>query len=263
MPFSQVFHDPLNRTPGDSSINCDAWPMGMIRQPNFSAGTVRNSLRCINANENANGVAQLNAWLQGTNTQGPKKTCSGNVLNGDYWQVAFDTTGTNTNAVQHCVNPSVCSGDPYAFHMTQLKSHLSFPYNVGADNHYAQDSVSKDLLQCSVAVKRQGNSGFTVTVFDPSGAQKGQMVEYLANNGQHFVVNGLQQPLQFTRTATYSASGSGMQFDYMLSPVFSWAGDTKGSSQQIASNGSYCVASTAGEPAYTLDLTCYFPCPSA
>ena len=147
--------------------------------------------------------------------------------------------------------------------MTQLNGRLSFPYNVGADNQYAQDTVGKDLLQCSVTVKRQGHGGFIVTVFDPSGTRKGQQAQLLSLNGQHFLVTGLQQPLQFTRTTNYNASGGGMQFEYMSSPVFSWVGDTKGSSQQIASDGSYCTVSTVGEPDWTQDLQCYFPCPSA
>lgn len=147
--------------------------------------------------------------------------------------------------------------------MTQLDGHLSFPYNTATDNHYAQDSVGKVLLQCSITVKRKGNSGFTVTVFDPAGVRKGQVAEILAADKESLLVNGLPQPLKVTRSAVYAASGAGNQFNHMSSPVFSWTGDTKGSSSQVAPDGSYCTVSTAGEPALSQDLKCYFPCPSA
>ncbi|KAL9126349.1 MAG: hypothetical protein Q9175_007934 [Cornicularia normoerica] len=95
MPFSQKLHDPLNSTPGDVTINCDEWPMATIKQADFVEGTIRNSLRCIPAGENASGGSQVLAFIQGTNKQGPQKTCTGDIQDGDHWTVGFDYTNTN------------------------------------------------------------------------------------------------------------------------------------------------------------------------
>jgi len=58
MPFSQKLHDPLlsEPKPGDSSINCDEWPMATVKQDDFVEGKIRNTLRCINAKENSSTV---------------------------------------------------------------------------------------------------------------------------------------------------------------------------------------------------------------
>ena len=53
MPFSQRFHDPLNKNPGDTTVNCDEWPMATVKQDDFKKGVDRNSLRCIRASENS------------------------------------------------------------------------------------------------------------------------------------------------------------------------------------------------------------------
>lgn len=145
--------------------------------------------------------------------------------------------------------------------MTQKNGHFSFPYNLGTDNRYTQDSTGKDLLQCSVTIKRQGNSGFTVTLFDTAGVRKGQQGGYLSLNGQSFSTNGLPQPFELKRTAVYAASGTGMLFTYQSAPPFQWGADTKGSSVQVKADGSYCTVTTIGT--YEQDLKCYFPCPAA
>ena len=60
-PFSQRFHDdqePVTsgKAPGNANYNCDEFPMAGMEQQDFKslpAGTVRNSLRCIRADENS------------------------------------------------------------------------------------------------------------------------------------------------------------------------------------------------------------------
>ena len=53
MPFSQAFHDPQDNRLGDTTINCDEWPMATTKQGDFAPGQVRNSLRCIDQRENS------------------------------------------------------------------------------------------------------------------------------------------------------------------------------------------------------------------
>lgn len=145
--------------------------------------------------------------------------------------------------------------------MTSLSGKLSTPYNYQTDNHYKIDAAPSDSLLCYVEVKRQGTPGssYTVSVYDWTGTQKGSTVyEYLAKTGQSFSITGLPAPLNFTETGLFSTTGSGMHFDYMSTPVFSWDSDTTGSSQQVNSGGSYCSLSSTG--AYEQDLVCYFPC---
>ncbi|KAL8888575.1 MAG: hypothetical protein Q9192_006154, partial [Flavoplaca navasiana] len=97
LPFSQVFHDPQNKIPGDTSVNCDEWPMATTKQTDFQPGTVRNSLRCIPGSENSSGGGQLSNWLLGDNRTGPKKTCPSPMQDGDYWN--FQPGLTNASPV--------------------------------------------------------------------------------------------------------------------------------------------------------------------
>ncbi|KAL9600035.1 MAG: hypothetical protein Q9179_003362 [Wetmoreana sp. 5 TL-2023] len=174
-------------------------------------------------------------------------------------RIAKDTNVPSSD-IRQCLDPPPCQTDPFEYHMTQKNGHLSFPYNLATDNHYAQDSVGKDLLQCSLTVKQQGDQLFTVTLFDPSGVRKGQEEEYFVLSGQSDTVTGLPQDLKITRTGAFMASGGGMRFEYLSNPVFSWNGDTTGTSLQVASNGGYCTVTTSGT---VQDLKCYFPCPAA
>ncbi|KAI4145515.1 MAG: hypothetical protein L6R39_003783 [Caloplaca ligustica] len=207
------------------------------------------------------GEAQLSTFLAGTNTRGAKKTCAGTVQDGDFWQIAFDLTNADQGAVQHCANPSACGGDSYQFHMTVKNGPLDFPYNPSAMNHYTLDGTGKDILQCSVAVHRQGDRAFNVYVYDNSGTQKGMGALSAFANGGTITVTGLPQGLKFTRVGLFAASGAGMSFTYMSTPAFSWFGDTKGSSTTFLADGSYCSVTNTGTAVQ--DLKCYFPCPAA
>ncbi|KAL9629317.1 MAG: hypothetical protein Q9204_005341 [Flavoplaca sp. TL-2023a] len=97
LPFSQVFHDPQNKIPGDTSVNCDEWPMATTKQTDFQPGTIRNSLRCMPGSENSSGGGQLSNWLLGDNRTGPKKTCPSPMQDGDYW--TFQPGLTNASPV--------------------------------------------------------------------------------------------------------------------------------------------------------------------
>lgn len=59
LPFSQKFHDPVENELGDTTVNCDEWPMATVKQDDFQPGTIRNSLRCIPASENSSRLAHF------------------------------------------------------------------------------------------------------------------------------------------------------------------------------------------------------------
>ena len=163
--------------------------------------------------------------------------------------------------VPHCANRSACGADRYAFHMTFLSGNLSTPYNYRTDNRYKIDAAPSESFLCNVKVKRLGNprSSYTASVYDWTGAQKGPTTnEHLARTGQNFSITGLPAALRVTETGPFSTSGSGMHFDYMSTPAFSWDSDNTGSSRQVSSGGNYCSLSSTG--AYEQDLVCYFPC---
>lgn len=111
-PFSQKLHDPINREPGDTSVNCDEWPMALTKQEEYDDGEYRNSLRCIPGSENFSmskltpvalpterltkslgGGGQVNQFIQGNNQRGDKKTCDKKIEEGDYWKIDFNLDG--------------------------------------------------------------------------------------------------------------------------------------------------------------------------
>lgn len=100
--------------PNVQDFNCDEWPMATVKQDDFKEGTIRNSLRCINGLENTSmpefpssrdtialvltasvgGGVQLRHFIAGDNTEGPKKTCDGKIVDGDYWNIEFNLDDT-------------------------------------------------------------------------------------------------------------------------------------------------------------------------
>ena len=48
--------------------------------------------------------------------------------------------------------PDERDNDPYAFHMAKKNGHLSFPYDVDRENHFALGKTELDLFQCRVVV---------------------------------------------------------------------------------------------------------------
>ncbi|KAL8906215.1 MAG: hypothetical protein Q9171_006358 [Xanthocarpia ochracea] len=147
------------------------------------------------------GGAQLAAFIRGdTPTRGQGKTCPGAVLDGDFWQVRFDLTGADPSKTKYCTPTGGCANDQFQFHMTAKGTVLDFPYNPSAMNRYTQEGTGgKDLLQCSVAVHRQGDRAFNIAVFDNTGTQRGQASLSAFANGGTVTVTGLPATLKFTR----------------------------------------------------------------
>ncbi|KAL8680220.1 MAG: hypothetical protein Q9224_000918 [Gallowayella concinna] len=78
MPFSQWFKDGYTVAPDAPDYNCDEWPMATVKQDDFKEG----------------GGVQLRHFVAGDNKEGPKKTCDGKVVGGDYWNVEFNLDDT-------------------------------------------------------------------------------------------------------------------------------------------------------------------------
>ena len=152
--------------------------------------------------------------------------------------------------------------------MTKLNSHLSFPYDTAKDNHYALDAAKADIVQCSITVHRQGDETFTATVFNEKGENRGSKTDGLKKNEDFLTVSGLPLGIAVFRTSAFGENKSPVNFNYgakdfvhfdVLSD-FAWSADEKGSSTQLASDGSYCEVGQPDGLHDTQDIKCYFPC---
>ena len=61
-----------------------------VRSPGIFQAIKRLTLRFFEG-----GGSQLLAFMKGGNTIGPKKTCSGDMRDGDYWKIEFNTRNTD------------------------------------------------------------------------------------------------------------------------------------------------------------------------
>ncbi|KAI4182506.1 MAG: hypothetical protein LQ346_006569 [Caloplaca aetnensis] len=259
----QAFHDPQDNRLGDTTINCDEWPMATTRQADFVPGQVRNSLRCIDQTENSYAGGQLAAFIRGDlPARGQRKTCAGTVVTGDFWQVKFDLTGADPSKTRYCTQTGGCANDQYQFHMTSKASAIDFPYNPSTMNRYTQEGTGgKDLLQCSVTVHRVGDMAFNIAVYDNTGAKRGEKALSAFANTASIDVPGLPHILTFKKNGPLVASGAANLFVYRSPFPVSWGGDTQGSSPYNPTNGKWCSVTNSGTG--TQDLLCYFPCPAA
>ncbi|KAL8901454.1 MAG: hypothetical protein Q9192_000560 [Flavoplaca navasiana] len=215
---------------------------------------------------NACGGSQLRAFIQTeTPTRGQPKTCPGAMQDGDYWQITFDYAGADPSKIKYCT--STCAPDGLQFHMTaKTSAPLDSPYNPNTMNRYTQEGTGgKDLLQCSTKVRRQGDQGFTVYVYDNAGNEKGYRALSSFSNGGTVTVPGLPSTLTFTRIGPFATSGAGMSFKYNSVFPVNWFGDTKGSSPygpgSPIGSGNWCTVTNTAPGAQ--DVLCYFPCPAA
>ncbi|KAL8900043.1 MAG: hypothetical protein Q9207_005881 [Kuettlingeria erythrocarpa] len=263
MPFSQAFHDPQDNRLGDVTINCDEWPMATTRQADFVPGQVRNSLRCIDRSENSSGGSQLASFLKGVAPlRGQAKTCPGDVVAGDFWQVRFDLAGADPSKTRYCAQPGYCTNDQFQFHMTAKGTALDFPYKPETMNRYTQEGTGgKNLLQCSVTVHRVGDMAFNIAVYDNTGTKRGEKALSAFANAASIDVPGLPHILTFKKNGPQVASGAANLFVYRSPFPVMWGGDTQGSSPYNPTNGKWCSVTNSGTG--TQDLLCYFPCPAA
>ena len=156
---------------------------------------------------------------------------------------------TVTNCIDDLRN---CDGDGYNFHMTKKQDHFDQPYDTGKDNTYAISTHQTNLIQCRVTTKRDGDD-VSATVYvgekDNRGTEKGT----IKNDGDHFIVGGLDRELTISK-GTDDATNP-LTYSYEDQQVFAWSADKKGTSNQFASDGSYCKISDGGK-----STDCYFPC---
>ncbi|KAL8879837.1 MAG: hypothetical protein Q9198_002628 [Flavoplaca austrocitrina] len=167
--------------------------------------------------------------------------------------------------IKYCT--PTCAPDGFQFHMTaKTSAPLDSPYNPNTMNRYTQEGTGgKDLLQCSTKVRRQGDQGFTVYVYDNAGNEKGYRALSSFSNGGTVTVPGLPSTLTFTRIGPFATSGAGMSFKYNSVFPVNWFGDTKGSSPygpgSPIRSGNWCTVTNTAPGAQ--DVLCYFPCPAA
>lgn len=147
--------------------------------------------------------------------------------------------------------------------MTQKNGHLSFPYDVNNDNHYALGKTQPDLLQCRVVVNLDGYE-VEATVYDVNGDQKGSQSGRLENKDHTITVSGLPLDLAIINQADDSNPvafnyGAASFFNTDLMNDFFWESNQQGSSTQVA-DGRYCTIDTEGNQR---NIDCYFPCVAA
>jgi hypothetical protein len=148
--------------------------------------------------------------------------------------------------------------------MTKKNGHLSYPYDVDKDNHYALGKTQPDLLQCKVVVDLHGTV-VTGTVYDVKGNQQGTQDGTFQKKEDSIIVKGLPLPLAII----YQADDSNpVAFNYGaadfvstdLMKFFFWESNEKGSSKQRNDDGRYCDIKTEGTESV---IDCYFPCVAA
>ncbi|KAL8765457.1 MAG: hypothetical protein Q9209_007484 [Squamulea sp. 1 TL-2023] len=265
LPFSQKLRDPVNSTPGDlTAANCDEWPMATTKQDDFLDGNIRNSLRCIVGSENFSAGSQLNNWMKGTNANGPKKTCDGDIKDGDHWTISFNLDNVDKSNVNHCDRPGqTCDSDPFQFHMTKKTQHLDHPYKPDEHNRYSIGKNQPDLYQCRVVAHLHGTV-LEATVYNNAGDNKGSAGKEGMKKNDVLEVKGLPLPLAIIYNEDDANPlsfnyGAKEFFETDLLQFFFWTSDQKGVSKQFQDDGSYCERKDKGTEHV---FGCYFPCPA-
>ena len=283
VPFSQKVRDPaaeaLGLDPVTAALDSDEFPMASSQQDDFQEGTIRNALRCIPDGDNRRSGRRVGDFI---NNRGPGragKTCEGRLRRDDHFVFDFDFTGADTSKLQYCIPDSNtqqidCSNDGFQFHLSELPTdtgRFDFPYDNVTDNHYQitrlpsdDNNTPADILQCSVQVDRTGNDDFSAEIFDVDGNSQGTQDATLEDALDQFSVDGLPYPVTIQKTGNI---GSEVRFTFEPAsggtpdPVFgsfTWNTDSKGFSDDISGDGSYCqVGDVASKKQST---KCYFPC---
>ena len=146
--------------------------------------------------------------------------------------------------------------------MTKKTDHLSFPYDVDKDNHYALGTTGPDFLQCRVVVDLHGTD-VGATVYDEKAEQKGMTDGLLRQPNDKVVVSGLPFDLTVILNGNDDINNP-VSFNYGTSDdvvqFFSWQSGQKGASQQVNDDGRYCGIKVEGTQSV---IECYFPCVAA
>lgn len=147
--------------------------------------------------------------------------------------------------------------------MTKKNGHLSFPYDVNKDNHYALGRTEPDLFQCRVVVNLHGYE-IEATVYDEKGEEKGSKDGRLEKKEDTLIVSGLPLDLAIIYQADDSNPvafnyGAASFWSTNIMKFFFWESNAKGSSTQVP-GGQYCAIDPEGNQK---NIDCYFPCVAA
>ncbi|CAI6302075.1 unnamed protein product [Periconia digitata] len=188
-PFVQRFWDRQDDDVAPKPLSCDEFPMNAFRQGPYQQGTIRNSLRCINAKENSSGGSQFlqfrdakGDWAKGGKLAG-SRDCEGKMKDGDTFKVDWIIDGDDgiSNAdqdkrVPYCKPNPKCDNDGHQFHMSKLQvndkgvGNLSNPYNYENDNHYALTGKS-DIKEYRATIERKEDWA-SIDVFEVAGSKR-------------------------------------------------------------------------------------------
>ncbi|EME83905.1 uncharacterized protein MYCFIDRAFT_195106 [Pseudocercospora fijiensis CIRAD86] len=198
MPFSQRWHDFL----GDN-YNCDEFPMASMKQDDWKAGTVRNSLRCIDANQNSAAGSQLSNFERGVGTGLAGRVGDGPLNDGDTYQIAFNYDGADTSKLGFCLDaPNPGTADIWnQFFLSSYGGQttggpIHFPYQPETDNRYASfaniddDNDFEDILQCRLKILRTAGDSYEAWTYDNAGEQRGHASAQLTEDQQALQIPG-------------------------------------------------------------------------
>ncbi|OAQ65218.1 deoxyribonuclease nucA/NucB domain-containing protein [Pochonia chlamydosporia 170] len=271
-PYSQVLI-PSDKQSQALDWQCDEWPPASSQQQPFgSQGRAANSLRCMPGAENRALGSQLAAFYLGRGNF-PGRKGKGAMARDDYAHVEFDVSNADKSKVPFCIKNAGtynCGNDGYQFGMTRkdLKDgKISAPIAPNAkDNLYAlQNTVYKDILQCSVKFTRDGDKDFKDVVLSDADDKDHKAADCNISGGTgDCTLKGLPKDLKLSKTG---ALGSVIKFEYAPGEKnaninwFAWDTDSKGTGKGPATNDgdseSYCKKAKNGNKE---DVECWFPC---
>ncbi|KAK7419199.1 hypothetical protein QQZ08_010967 [Neonectria magnoliae] len=266
-PFSQKFIEDQSAA-GD--MDCDEWPPAVSQQQLFGNKPHRNSLRCIPAGENRSLGAKIGNFI---NDRGnfPGRP-AGPMARDDYFHVSFDLNGADQSKLKFCLGTgtSMCGSDGLQFEMTKKSpvnngGKIESPYDrTHNDNRYAlQNTVYKDVFQCSVEMTRDGDRDFKdVKLFDYSNQDvtNTQSCNIAGATGT-CTLQGLPNDLTISKTGNL---GSVIGFEYADSNNvnhFVWDSESTGDGRGPATDDGqalrFCKVVRSGN---TEEIECWFPC---
>ncbi|EON68583.1 hypothetical protein W97_07841 [Coniosporium apollinis CBS 100218] len=267
-PFSQKFIDDQSKA---TSYTCDEWPPAASQQETFDKKAHKNSLRCMPGGENSSLGAKIGNFI---NNRGTFPGRPGGVMaRGDYFRVDPDVTNADQSKVKFCLGQGTtnCGSDGFQFEMTAKKTQngkISSPYDPkGTDNHYAlQNTVYKDIFQCSVELTRDGDNDFkNVKLFDWENKEVTQTTSCsIPGNTGTCDLQGLPNDLQLEKQGNF---GTKLGFTYAPGSqntnvnYYKWDSETTGDGRGPATDdGSplrFCKVTTSGNEQ---SIECWFPC---
>ncbi|KAK2597376.1 hypothetical protein QQS21_006000 [Conoideocrella luteorostrata] len=272
-PYSQKYI-PDDKQSQALSWQCDEWPPASSQQQPFgSQGRAANSLRCMPGPENESLGRQLSQFYQGQGNF-PGRKGSGKMARDDYARVEFDISGADQSKVSFCKKTNGqtnCGSDGFQFGLTRKdlkEGKISAPLAPNAkDNLYAlQNTVYKDLFQCSVKFTRDGDKDFKKIVLSDWEDKDHNAPDCSISGatGDCTIKGQLPNDLKVSKTG---ALGSLIKFEYAPGQKdrnvnwYSWDTNSKGTGKGPATNDgdseSYCKKVKKGNEE---EVECWFPC---